>query len=161
MLATIFGLVALTCAIYGIPTGESSVAAAHAAIDNVEIAPKCERRPLRTSASAFNGTRTRHDFDDVLMIVFFNKPYYRVNIEGFNAAYSPYFKNVRTSFEPERPSRVILWNVYRCSLSALALKRVTPSLCTPRLSWIRSPTIAQDSRVVYVCLVFLHSLPPS
>lgn len=84
LLGTLLTTILATCAVYGVPRAE------------VTSAPSeyCYRQPLPTTPAFFNGTRERHDFDDVLMIVFWNKPLYRHNLESFAEAYSPHFPNM-------------------------------------------------------------------
>lgn len=58
----------------------------------------CVRSVLPVFPNMFNGTRLIHNFDEILMIVFFNMPRYRNNVESFLDAYSEYFPNVSCVF---------------------------------------------------------------
>lgn len=54
---------------------------------------QCIRPPLPPSTQ-WNGTRTFHAFDDVLLVVFFSHARYDVNLDAHREAYAPYFPNV-------------------------------------------------------------------
>ncbi|KAG8927031.1 hypothetical protein FRC01_008084 [Tulasnella sp. 417] len=54
---------------------------------------ECVRPPLPPSTQ-WNGTRTFHAFDDVLLVVFFSHARYDVNLDAHREAYSPYFPNI-------------------------------------------------------------------
>ncbi|KAG9041580.1 hypothetical protein FS837_012055 [Tulasnella sp. UAMH 9824] len=54
---------------------------------------QCIRPPLPPSTQ-WNGTRTFHAFDDVLLVVFFSHARYDVNLDAHREAYAPYFPNI-------------------------------------------------------------------
>lgn len=55
--------------------------------------PTCTRIPL-PSEGFFAGNRTYHEFDDVLLIVFFSHARYDVNLDFYKEVYSEFFPNV-------------------------------------------------------------------
>lgn len=53
----------------------------------------CHRKPLR-SATWYSYERSYHEFDDVLLIVFFSHARYDVNLDSYKEVYSEFFPNV-------------------------------------------------------------------
>lgn len=53
----------------------------------------CSREPL-PSLRYYEGNRTYHEFDDVLLIVFFSHPRYDINMDYYKEVYSEFFPNV-------------------------------------------------------------------
>ena len=56
----------------------------------------CHRKPLR-SAAWYSYERSYHEFDDVLLIVFFSHARYDVNLDSYKEVYSEFFPNVSRS----------------------------------------------------------------
>ncbi|KAG8929749.1 hypothetical protein FRC01_003828 [Tulasnella sp. 417] len=50
--------------------------------------------PPLPPSTQWNGTRTFHAFDDVLLVVFFSHARYDVNLDAHREAYAPYFPNI-------------------------------------------------------------------
>lgn len=58
--------------------------------------PECARVPL-PSERFFPGNRTYHEFDDILLVVFFSHARYDVNLDYYKEVYSEFFPNVSRS----------------------------------------------------------------
>lgn len=61
--------------------------------DTVSTQPACDRSPL-PSMNYFSDERTYHQFDDVLLIVFFSHARYDVNLDYYREVYAEFFPNV-------------------------------------------------------------------
>lgn len=57
----------------------------------------CRRQPL-LSTSWYPHERTYHDFDDVLLIIFFSHARYDVNLDSYREVYPEFFPNVRPAY---------------------------------------------------------------
>ena len=57
---------------------------------------QCNRFPL-PSLNYFNGERTYHHFDDILLIVFFSHARYDANLDYYREVYAEFFPNVSST----------------------------------------------------------------
>jgi hypothetical protein len=62
------------------------------------IYPNCRRKPASSSAQT-SLNQLYHEFDNVLLIVFFSHPRYDVNLDYYKEVYADYFPNVMSLFE--------------------------------------------------------------
>ena len=60
------------------------------------MGPFCRRNTLPLLPITPASSRSYHEFDDVLLVVFFSHARYNINIEYYREVYAEYFPNVRT-----------------------------------------------------------------